>query len=84
MPKAHQVFNELARLLASKPYFAGDTFSLADIMVGSQLDMLPELPEWQPLTAAHPNLIAWLNRVARRPSFVATTWERVVAMAQAA
>ena len=84
VPKAHQVFNELSRLLGTKPYFAGDAFSLADIMVGSQLDMFPTLPEWQPLTAANPNLAGWLQRVAARPSFTATTWERVAAMAQAA
>jgi glutathione S-transferase len=84
MPKADQVFGELSRLLGGSPYFAGDTFSLADIMIGSQLDMLPELPEWRPLTAANPNLVAWLRRVTARPSFTATTWERVAAMAQAA
>lgn len=84
LPKAHQVFNELSRLLAGTPYFAGDTFSLADIMVGSQLDLFPELPEWKPLTAANPNLASWLQRVAARPSFAATTWERVAAMAKAA
>ena len=84
MPKAHQVFNELSRLLGRRTWFAGDTFSLADIMIGAQLDMLPELPEWAPLTAANPNLVSWLRRVTARPSFTATTWERVAAMAQAA
>lgn len=84
MPKAHQVFNELSRLLGSRTYFAGDTFSLADIMVGAQLDMFPQLPEWAPLTAANANLVTWLRRVTARPSFTATTWERVAAMAQAA
>src|SRR5689334_8058865 len=84
MPKAHQVFNELSRLLGDQQYFAGSTFTLADIMVGSQLDMFPELPEWKTLTAANPNLVEWLQRVAVRPSFGATTWERVAAMAKAA
>lgn len=84
MPKAHQVFDELSRLLGEQPFFAGNAFSLADIMVGSQLDMFPQLPEWAPLIAANPNLVSWVQRVAARPSFAATTWERVAAMAKAA
>src|SRR5690242_18909775 len=32
MPKAHTVFNELARLLGDQRYFTGDTLSLADLM----------------------------------------------------
>jgi hypothetical protein len=83
MPRAHQVFDELSRLLADQPYFAGNAFSLADVVVGAQLDMLSQVPEWAPLTAANPNLVSWLRRVTARPSFVATTWERVAAMARA-
>jgi len=83
MPRAHQVLDELSRLLADQPYFAGGAFSLADVVVGAQLDMLSQLPEWAPLTAANPNLVSWLRRVTARPSFVATTWERVAAMARA-
>ena len=84
MQRAHQVAAELSRLLGDQPYFAGNAFSLADIMVGSQLDMLSQVPEWAPLTAGNPNLVAWLKRVTARPSFAATTWERVAAMAKAA
>ena len=32
MPKAHAVFDELARLLGDQPYFTGDTLSLADLL----------------------------------------------------
>ena len=84
MPQGHQVFKELSHLLGDQPYFAGQTFSLADVMIGAQLDLLAGVAEWVPLTAKTPNLVAWLQRVTTRPSFVATTWERVAAMAQAA
>jgi glutathione S-transferase len=84
LPKAQQVFNELSHLLGSHPYFAGSTFSLADVVVGAQLDLFSGVPEWTALTATNPNLVAWLRRVTARPSFAATTWERVAAMAQAA
>ena len=83
MPQAHVVFNELSRLLGNNACFAGEV-SLADLMVAPQLDFLTQTPEWQPLTAATPNLMAWLARMNARASLQATTMERVGALAQAA
>jgi glutathione S-transferase len=84
MPKARTVFNELARLLGEQPYFAGDTLSLADLMVAPAVEFFTHTPEWSELGAPHQNLAAWLSRMAARPSMKATTWERVTEMAQAA
>ena len=84
MPKAHVVFDELARLLGDNEYFGGDMVSLADLSIAPQMDMFVALPEWQPLTGAHPNLRAWLETMNARASFKATTWERVAALAKAA
>jgi glutathione S-transferase len=84
MPKGHAVFNELSRLLADKPCFAGDTVSLADLMVAPQLDFLSATPEWGPLTESAPNLVSWLDRMNARASLKATTWERIAEKAQAA
>lgn len=84
MPKAHTVFDELARQLGGNAYFVGDTISLADVALAPQLDFFQETPEWELLAGSHPNLRAWLERMNARPSMKATTWERVAAMAQAA
>ena len=84
MPKAHAVINELSRLLGEKPYFTGDAVSLADLMVAPQFDFLRQTPEWPVLTAKTANLGAWLDRMTARGSLVATTWERIAAMAAAA
>jgi glutathione S-transferase len=84
MPQAYVVFGEFAQLLGSQPYFAGDQLSLADLMVAPQLDFFAGTPEWAPLTANKPNLLAWLDRMNRRASMQATTWTRVSKMAQAA
>jgi glutathione S-transferase len=84
MPKAHTVFDELARLLAEQAYFAGDTISLADLMLAPAVEFFTATPEWSDLSAPHVNLVAWLARMAARPSLKATTWERVAGMAQAA
>jgi glutathione S-transferase len=84
MPKAHTVFNELARVLGGKAYLTDEALTLADIVVAPQLDFLAQTPEWGPLTAKLPHLVAWLGRMNARASFKATTWERVAAMAKAA
>jgi glutathione S-transferase len=84
MPKAITVFEELARLLGENPYFAGDALSLADLMLAPQLEFFAAIPEWSSLGIPHPNLVAWLARMQARPSMQATTWERVVQLAQAA
>jgi glutathione S-transferase len=84
MPKAHAVFRELSRLLGRQSYFAGDAVSLADLMIAPQLDLFALAPEWAPLAAHAPNLVEWLARMTARPSFQATAWERLAAMAEAA
>jgi glutathione S-transferase len=84
MPKAHVVFGELARLLAQQTYFAGDTLSLADLMVAPAVAFFTLTPEWSVLGAPHANLVAWLARMQARPSMQATTWERLSTTAEAA
>ena len=84
MPKAHAVFQELSRLLGNNQYFSGATFSLADILIASHLDFLSRTPEWSPLVRGRDNLPAWLERIGERPSFKATTWERVSELAMVA
>ena len=79
MPRAETVFAELARLLGEQPYFAGETLTLADLMLGPQMAFMSATPEWQTLTGTRPNLVAWLARLNARPSFQATTWEQLVA-----
>jgi glutathione S-transferase len=84
MPKAHAVFNELARLLGDQAYFAGEAVTLADLLVAPGIDFFEGTPEWSVLGAPHANLVAWLKRMQERPSMKATTWERVSELAKAA
>jgi glutathione S-transferase len=84
MPKARFVFDGLAAQLGRRPYFADDALTLADIMLAPQLDFLAQTPEWDALTTQHANLREWLQRMQARPSFAATTWEKVAAMGNAA
>jgi glutathione S-transferase len=84
MPKARTVFAELARLLGEQSFFAGEAISLADLLVAPAVAFFTATPEWAELGAPHANLAAWLKRMEARPSMMATTWERVSAMAKAA
>lgn len=87
MPPRHQRAvpdHERVWSRAHSGYFAGETLTLADLLLAPQLDFLQLTPEWQTLTAAHSNLGSWLGRMRSRPSMIATTWERVAAMASAA
>lgn len=84
MPQAHTVVRELGRLLGTQPFFAGDHVSLADLHLGPQLSLMAKTPEWTALSAGHDNLVAWTARMEQRPSFRATTWERLTEKARAA
>lgn len=72
MPMARTCFTEFGRLLGDKPYLTGDSISLADIMLGAQLDLFRECAEGRQLIGGTANLGSWLERMAARPSFLAT------------
>ena len=71
MPMARTCFAELDRLLGDQTYLTGDRISLADIMLGSQLDLLSDTPEGAELIS-ETRLKPWLERMRARPSFLAT------------
>ena len=78
MPMGRICFAELDRLLGAKPYFAGDSASLADIMLAAQLDLFKECNEGRELIGGAANLEPWLERMLARPSFVATEPPRLL------
>ena len=53
-------------------------------MIAPQLDLLSAPPEWSALAGDKPGLGAWLDRMRARPSFQATTLERLQATLAAA
>ena len=71
MPIARTCFAELNRLLGGQAYLTGERVSLADIMLGAQLDLLSDTPEGAELISGT-GLVPWLERMRSRPSFGAT------------
>jgi glutathione S-transferase len=83
LPEARIAVDEIARLLGSDDYVAGDAPSLADIHLICHLDFLPHYPEGRELLAPHINLAGWIGRMEQRLSLQATTWERLAERAAA-
>lgn len=76
VPNTRRVFGVLDGLLGDQPFLAGETLSIADLMVAPHLDFLAQTPEGAELLAGT-RLSAWLERMRARPSMVATTMERL-------
>ena len=73
----------LEDLLGAQPYFAGDAVSLADLAAVAHLDMVPITPEGAELIAGSP-LLAWLDRMAERPSVQKSGMKRMMGIPEAA
>lgn len=56
-------------LMGSKPYIAGDKFTMADVMLFAFVDFMGNVG--QPLDPANKNLTAWFGRMKARPSAAA-------------
>ena len=78
MPMARTCFAELDRLIGEQPYFGGDGISIADIMLGAQLDLFHECAEGRELIGGTSHLGPWLDRMIARPSFTATAPPQVL------
>lgn len=81
MPMARSCFAEFDRLLGEETYFGGETMSLADIMLATQLDLFGECSEGRELIDGTNHLQSWLERMVSRPSFVATRPPEILRMA---
>jgi glutathione S-transferase len=77
IPMARTCVAALEDILADKPYFAGDTVSLADLMAVAHLDLLPKSPEGADIIAGSP-LLGWLERMAVRPSVQKTSMAKMM------
>jgi len=71
MPTARLCIAELERLLGDKAYMTGEQVTIADIMLGAQLDLFSECAEGRELISGT-RLQPWLERMRARPSFEAT------------
>ena len=71
VPEAERCVRALDGILGQNPFLAGDSFSLAEVMIGPQMDFLGGTREGERLLAGS-GLGAWLERMRARPSFEAT------------
>jgi len=71
LPVARTSIATLDAFLGSKPYLTGDSISLADIMLGAQLDIFSFCSEGEDLLRGTA-LETWLERMTKRSSFLQT------------
>jgi glutathione S-transferase len=76
LPGARVCINELARLKGAAPFMAGDSISIADLMLAPQLEFFRATPEGQELIGGS-TLEGWLTRMSSRASMQATQAERL-------
>jgi glutathione S-transferase len=76
VPNARRVFGVLEGLIGDQAFLAGETLSIADLMVAPHLDFLVQTHEGAELLKGT-RLPAWLERMRARPSMAATTMERL-------
>ena len=71
LPMGRTCIAELERLLGDRSFVAGESLSLADIMLAPQLDLFAATPEGTQMLAGTA-LKEWLARMNARPSMIAT------------
>ncbi len=68
--RAYDAFLEkMEKALATRPWLAGDTFSLADIGVAPYVNRLAMLGMSEMWTVSRPRLTDWFERIKARPTF---------------
>jgi glutathione S-transferase len=83
IPLARTCIRALEDILGGNTYFAGDQYSLADIMAVAHLEMVPWTPEGAELIAGSP-LLAWLDRVNARPAVAKTAMRKMMGLPEPA
>ncbi len=71
VPKARHCMQVIEQLMDGNPYLAGETVSLADIMMTTHIEYLSMTPEGQDVLKDSP-LLGWLARMQARDSLKAT------------
>ena len=68
LPKMREMFALLDRELGTRPYLAGDSFTLADAFLLPVIHYMRLMPESGEMVTASPHVSAWFDRVVARPS----------------
>jgi glutathione S-transferase len=72
VPKAETALAALEQIIGNNTYLAGDSLSLADLMLVPIYDYMTQIPEGQQLLAKAPTLQRWWDTVSSRASLAKT------------
>ena len=82
LPGARVCLKTIDELKGDARYLAGDSVSIADLLLAPHMAYFAVTPEGRSLLGAHLRLLAWVERMQARPSMLAT--DRAQLMARAA
>lgn len=71
-PKARLCLAEIERIMGDGAWLAGSEVSLADLFVAPVMDYFRATPEGSAALAEHARVAGWMDRIAARPSAVAS------------
>lgn len=69
---APKILNALEVLMTGEAFLVGSALSLADLHLGAMIAYFVRAPESRALIDKHARLQAWFEKIAARPSFIAT------------
>ena len=78
LPKARTCLTALEDLMGTAEFLTGDALTLADLHAASMIACFRGAPEGTALMTEHPALTRWWERMAARPSMLATRPPRQV------
>ena len=78
LPRAQVCIDEIARLMGTQQFMAGEALSIADLTIVPHLSYFGQTEEGRTMMGPHPNLMGWLGRMNARPSMIKTTAERLM------
>jgi glutathione S-transferase len=84
LPNARLCVAEIDRLHDGHTWLAGDSVTLADLVLAPHLAMFAQTEEGKGVLGDHKALTGWLARMEARPSMQATTWDALIKKAEAA
>jgi len=73
LPEIRKVLAPIDRALGGRDFLAGDSLTLADILLVPMVEYVKAMPEGKELMASFPDLRRATDKLAQRPSYVAAT-----------
>jgi glutathione S-transferase len=73
LPEIRKILGAFDRAVGGRDFVAGDSLTLADILLAPMIEYVKAMPEGKDLMASFPDVRRVTDNLAQRPSYVAAT-----------